>query len=57
MGSDKHHSVLTQSSSLKKIKNFKSYNPHEDIMENVHIHSSCYVVPTYVLVMILQLQI
>lgn len=46
MGSDKHHAVLTQSSALKKIKNFKSYNPHDDSFENVHINSICYVVPT-----------
>lgn len=48
MGSDKHHAVLTQSSALKKIKNFKSYNPHDDSLENVHINSICYIVPTYV---------
>ncbi len=48
MGSDKHHAVLTQSSALKKIKNFKSYNPHHDSLESVHINSICYVVPTYV---------
>ncbi|KAG4077438.1 hypothetical protein HA402_002865 [Bradysia odoriphaga] len=47
MGADKHYAVLTQSSALRKVKNFKSYNPHDDSLESVHINSSCYIVPTF----------
>lgn len=46
VGLDKHQVTLCQSSTLNTTNAFKSHNSQLNRMDNIVVHSSCYIVPT-----------
>jgi hypothetical protein len=46
MGSERHVAILTQSSTLNKVKPFKTVGMAKDNLDDLKLINSCYIIPT-----------
>jgi hypothetical protein len=46
MGSERHVAILTQSTTLNKVKPFKAVGMAKDNLDELKIINSCYIIPT-----------